>query len=152
MATDEKTKAATDLFEQATRSFEQALKTGIRLQEESTRVWSGLVAQASTPQEWPKRLKALSEELVPQTQRAMRECVKLVEQHCTVSVDLLKKAISAAQAGSVPEAQSKFLGLWEGSLNAVRDSALAVIQANSRAAESWMDYSRKVWETGTAKP
>jgi hypothetical protein len=143
MTTDEKARNAADLFEQAVKNYEQALKTGLKLQEESARMWTGLLSQNTAPQEWQRRMKAVADELVPQTQKGLDEGVKLVEQTSRTSIDLLKKAVAAAQASSVQEGQAKFLGLWEASLNALRDSALAASQAGGRALDLWMEVVRK---------
>lgn len=48
------------------------------------------------------------------------------------------------------DAQAKFLGLWEASLNAMRDTAVSVTQANNKAIESWVSYARKNSEPATA--
>lgn len=151
MATEEKTKAVTDLFEQAMKSYEQALKTGLKLQEESTRMWTGLFSQAGTPPDWQKKSKALSEDAVAQTQKNLEECLKLIEQNSRASVELLKKAVAASQATSVQDGQTKLIGLWESSLNTLRDSALSVSQANARAVEAWMGLARKGWDTLSAR-
>jgi hypothetical protein len=152
MTTEDKTKPATDLFEQAIKNYEQALKTGLKLQEDSLRMWTGLVNQPTAPQDLQKRVKALTDEIIPQTQKAIEDNLKLVEQNSRSSIELLKKAATVAQATTVQDAQSKFLGFCEASLNAVRDTTVAVTQANAKAVESWVGYVRKSAEpVATAK-
>jgi rubrerythrin len=143
MTTEKATKPVTDLFEQAMKNYEQALKTGLKLQEEATKWWTTAATQSTTPQDWQKKVKAMTDDIIPETQKRMDECLKLIEQNSKTSVDLLKKAVAAAQATSVQDAQNKFLAFWEGSLNALRDTAQAVTQTNTKAIESWMEYARK---------
>jgi len=143
MTTEEKTKSGTDLFDQAMKSYEQAMKTGAKLQEESARFFSNLVGQTSSPQDWQKRAKTMMHDFIPQTQKVVDEGLKLIEQTSRTSVELLKKAVAAGQPTSAPDAQAKFLGLWEASLNAMRDTAVSVTQANNKAVESWVAYARK---------
>jgi len=150
MTTEEKTKPVTDLFDQAMKSYEQALKTGVKMQEESAKCFSNLVNQTTSPQDWQKRMKAMTDEFIPQTQKTVDEGLKLVEQAGRASVELLKKAVAAGQPTSVQDAQAKFLGLWEASLNAMRDTAVSVTQANNKAIESWVSYARKNSEPATA--
>jgi predicted phage tail protein len=143
MTTEQKAKPVTDLFEQAMKSYEQALKTGIRMQEESANVFSNLISQATSPQDWQKQVKAVADDFVPQTQKAVDEGLKLIEQTSKASVDLLKKAVAAGQPTSATDAQAKMLGLWESSLNAMRDTAVSVTQANNKAIESWLAFASK---------
>ncbi len=145
--TDDKSKAATDLFEQAMKNYEQALKSGLKLQEESARMWTAFAGQAGNPQDVQKRVKAWSDDVIPQTQKALDEYLKLIEQNSKASVDLLKKALVACQASTLQETQNRFLGVWEGSLNALRDTAVSVAQTNARVTEAWTTSARKAWET-----
>jgi len=151
MTTEEKTKPVTDLFEQAMKSYEQALKTGVKMQEESAKVFSNLVNQSSSPQDWQKKMKSVADDFVPQTQKSVEEGLKLIEQTSKASVDLLKKAVAAGQPTSATDAQAKMLGLWEASLNAMRDTAVSVTQANNKAIESWVAYARKGVDPCTTK-
>jgi translation initiation factor 2 alpha subunit (eIF-2alpha) len=150
MTTEEKTKPVTDLYDQAMKSYEQALKTAMKMQEESAKYFSNLVNQSTSPQDWQKRIKTVADEFIPQTQKTVDEGVKLIEQTSRTSIELLKKAVATGQPTSMQDAQAKFLGLWEASLNAMRDTAVSVTQANNKAIESWVSYARKNGEPATA--
>jgi hypothetical protein len=106
--------------------------------------------QTTAPQDLQKRAKALAEEIIPQTQKAIEDSLKLVEQNSRTSIELLKKAAATAQATTAQEAQSKFLGLCEASLNAIRDTTVALTQANAKAVETWVGYVRKSTEPAVA--
>jgi hypothetical protein len=143
MSTKTEKNPANELFEQAMKNYEQALKTGLKLQEETAAVWTKLFNQGGVAEDWQKQAKALSDELVPKTQKALNDNLKLIEQSGKTSVELLKKAVTATQATSIQEAQSNFLGLWESSIQAMRETAEAVSQANNRALDSWVQFARK---------
>jgi hypothetical protein len=151
MPSEEKTKQAADLYDQAMKSFEQALKAALKLQEESARLWSRLASQAASPLDWQKRARTAAEELIPQTQKSLEEFIKVIEQNSALSIELMKKALAMPQSASLLEAQEKWLGFWEASLNAVRDGALSVMQANARGVESWIASARKSWDTAAGK-
>lgn len=151
MTTEQKTKPVTDLFDQALKSYEQALKTGVKMQEESAKAFSELVTQATSPQDWQKQMKTVTDDFIPQTQKTVDEGLKLIEQTSKSSIELLKKAVAVGQPVSAPDAQAKLLGLWEASLNTMRDTAAAITQANQKALESWMAYVRKTAEPAGAK-
>ena len=151
MTTEDKTKPVTEMYEQAMKNYEQALKTGLKMQEESAKIWTGFLNQGTSPQDWQKKTKAIADDIIPQTQKAVDDGLKVIEQNSRTSVELLKKAVAAGQATSVQDAQTKLLSFWETSLNAMRDSAVAVTQANNKALENWVAYVRKSGEaTATA--
>jgi len=151
MTTEQKTKPVTDLFDQALKSYEQTLKTGMKMQEESAKVFSDLVTQATSPQDWQKQMKSITNDFIPQTQKTVDEGLKLVEQTSKTGIELLKKALAVGQPANAPDAQAKMLGLWEASLNAMRDTAVAITQTHNKAIESWVAYARKTAEPVGAK-
>jgi len=146
MTTEEKSKPVNDLFEQATRGYEQALKTGLKLQEESAKLFLSVFNQVTAPADLQKRFKTISDEIIPQTQKAVDEGLKLIEQNSRTGVDLLKKAVATSQATTVQDAQEKSLALYEACLSAMRDTASAVTQATGKAADVWLGYVRKSTE------
>jgi hypothetical protein len=148
----EKTKTpVTEAFEQATKNYEQALKAGLKLQEDSGKWWANLLNQATTPQDWQERVKAMAGDLVPETQKRTEECLKLIEQTSKTNVELFKKAVEAAQSTSIAESQARFIGFCEASLNALKDTAETVAQANTRAIDAWVALARKYTEVPEAK-
>lgn len=151
MTTEQKAKPVSDLFEQAFKSYEQALKTGMKMQEESAKVFSDLVTQATSPQDWQKQMKSACDDFIPQTQKTVDEGLKLIEQTSKSGIELLKKAVAVGQPASMPDAQAKMLGLWEAALNSMRDTAVAVTQAHNKAVESWVSYARKTAQPVAAK-
>ena len=151
MTTEQKTKPVTDLFEQAFKSYEQALKTGMKMQEESAKVFSDLVTQATSPQDWQKQMKSATDDFIPQTQKSVDEGLKLIEQTSKSGIELLKKAVAVGQPATAADAQAKILGLWEASLNAMRETAVAITQAHNKAIESWVACARKAAEPVAAK-
>ena len=151
MTTEQKTKPVTDLFDQALKSYEQAMQTGVKMQEESAKVFSDLVTQATSPQDWQKQMKCVADDFIPQTQKTVDEGLKLIEHSSKSSIELLRKAVAISQSGSAPDAQAKWLGLWEASLSAMRDTAAAVTQANNKAIESWIACARKSAEPAHSK-
>ena len=155
MATEDKSKASmTGLFDQAVKSYEQVVKTGQRLQEEWSRMWTGLATQSAGSagaQDWQKKSKVLADDVVMQTQKNLEECLKLIDVNGRTSLELLKQAVAAGQAASVPEGQKKLVSLWENSLNAMRETAVAASQAQARAVEAWLGSVRKGWDTLAAK-
>jgi hypothetical protein len=150
MTAEEKTKPVTDLFDQAAKNCEQVMNGTLKLQEETTRWWTNVCHQAAAPQELQKKFKAAADEIIPQAQKNLDDCLKVVEQNSKTSIDLFKKAVAATQATSLEDAQTKALRFWEASLNAARDLTQSITEANSKAIESWVEFVRKNTEPAPA--
>ena len=102
---EEKSKPVVELVEQAMKNYEQALKTGLRVQEESAKWCIGVLSQCASAQDWQKRVKGIAEDVLPQTQKSVEESLKLVEKNSRTALELLKKAAAAAQSATPQEAQ-----------------------------------------------
>jgi hypothetical protein len=151
-AMTEKTESpVSELFEQAMKSYEQALKTGVKLQEEAGKCFANLFNQTPVPQEWQKRVNAAIEETFPVARKNLEENLKFVEQNSRVSLDLFKQAVEATQSVSFADAQAKLQKLWQSLLNALQNNVQAMAQANSKFMESCTAFARKGWEPAAAK-
>jgi len=142
----ERTKPVSQLFEQAMTSYEQAFKTGLRLQEESGRWWTSLLEQTGPTRDWQRTVRTMAAEMLPEAQKRMEDGLRLVEQNSRASLELLKlfkKAVEVPRTNPLAESQTQLLSFWEASLNSMRDSAQAVAQANTQAMESWLELFRK---------
>jgi len=140
--TDKTKQAAMGLFDEAMRSYEQNIKTGLRLQEEAGKWWTNIFNQATSPQDWSRRVSRMAEDWIPATQKSMTESMKLIEENNRAGVDLLKKAVDAAQTTSLTESQAKWIDFWEASLRSMRSNAQVLTQMNGRAMDSWIDFMR----------
>src|SRR5512133_675785 len=89
-------KPVSELYEQAMGNYEQALRTGLRFQEESGKWLTTMLDQASCPQDWQRWVRAMSDRFIPETQKHMEDNLKMVEQNSRIGVDLMKKAFEAA--------------------------------------------------------
>lgn len=149
---NDKTKApASEIFEQALKNYEQALKTGLKLQEESGKMVTDLLNQATSMEDWQKKVTAMTKDAIPTAQKRMNECVGLIEQNSKTSLDLLKKAVDATLVPPGPEAQNRWMDLWESSLSNLRDNAKAITEINTKVVDTWLEFVRKNAETATPK-
>jgi len=148
----DKTKApASEIFEQAVKNYEQALKTGLKLQEESGKMVTDLLNQATSVEDWQKKVTAMTKEVIPTAQKRMNECVGLIEQNSKTSLDLLKKAVDASLVPPGPDAQTRWVELWESSLGTLRDNAKALTDINTKVVDTWIEFVRKNTEAAAPK-
>jgi hypothetical protein len=140
----------TELLEQAVQNYEQALKTGVRLQEECGKCLTNFFKQPTGPQDWPKAAVSAMDEVFPVAQKNIEETLGLIEQNSCASLDLLKKGAETFQASSIAEGQARVQDLWQTSLDLLQKNTQAMMQSSARLAESWTQFARK--NTAAAAP
>jgi hypothetical protein len=132
----------TSLFDQAVQTFGDAMKAGVKIQEEIGRWWSDVIDQGGPVTEWQKRSRAMVCDAIPAAQRNAEEFMKVLEQNYRRSLDLLKKAVDT-EPGSTTDVQAKTQELWDASVEVVRDNAQAMAQVNVKMMEAWAELLKK---------
>ena len=59
----------TGLLDQATQTFSETFKAGVKMQEDIARWWSETLDQAGPVQEWQKRSRSIISEAIPAAQK-----------------------------------------------------------------------------------
>ena len=140
----DKTKApASEMFDQALKNYEQALRTGLKLQEEAGKCFTKLLNQAASPQDLQKQVTSTANDCIPATQKAMEGYLELLEQNSRASVDLLKKGLEAAQSTTFADTQSKVVEFCEASLKSLKSNAQAIVDINTKAIDAWVNIVKK---------
>jgi hypothetical protein len=132
--------AVSSMFEDALQTYNDAVKAGVKVQEEVGKWWSDAIDHAGPAEEWQKKSKAVLSEAIPAAQKNAEEWLKLVEQNYKRSLALLKKAWETDTDASTMRAKTQ--ELWESSLELVRDNAQAIAQANMKMMEVWSGVLR----------
>jgi hypothetical protein len=138
------------VLDTAVTAFGDAMKAGVKAQEEMSRSWSDAIFVGNPAGDWQKRSRQWFDESVPAAQKHTLEVLKLVEQNYRRSVDLLKKAVDTDHNGAVEGMREKLRALWEESVTVVKENTEAMAQANVKLMEAWTDLLRKHFEQGEA--
>ena len=150
--TDKAKPPVSEVFDQAMKNYEQALRTGLKFQEETGKWWVNLFNQSGSQQD---AYKQFTSDVIPAAQKRFGECVELLEQNSRTGFDLLKKGVETTQTTSIGETQSKWVDFCEQSLKSLRTNAQAVADINAKAIDSWIEFVKKasaeVVEPKTAK-
>jgi hypothetical protein len=140
------TRPVSEMADAARKNYEQALRTGLKLQEEAGKWWSSMLQQTTLAQDWQKRVNnatGMAANFMPLAQRRLEEVMNLMEQNSHTSTELIKKAVDAAQTPALAESQAKWMDFWTCSLGVARSNAEAVSQISSKAIDSWIEFVRK---------
>ena len=153
-STSQKTKPLSEAADKAMKNYEQAVRTGLKLQEEAAHLWTNLLNQSASPQDWQKRFSGattVANGFLPAAQKRLEEVLSLVEENTKASTELFKKAADVCHTTSLPECQAKWLDLCTASVDLARTNFEALAQINSRAVDSWIDYVRKSADVAEVK-
>lgn len=135
--------SAQDLLKDAIKLYEEALKNGIQLQEESLQLWKDLLAQVGTPDELKEKIDKMTGGVFPETRKKMEEILKVFQDNTSQSMELFNQAMGVYQAGSWEEGQARVQGLMESSLAAMRTNVHSILDTNTKMMASWTDLIEK---------
>lgn len=141
----------TGMAEQAAKNCEHALRTGLRMQQEAGQWWSSMLDQNQSADDWQKRFNqftSLANSLRPAAQKRMEEVLDLVEKNNRAGTELFKKATDATHTPISADSPGKWVDLWTSSLETVRSNAEAVMQINTRAMDSWIEFVQRHADIG----
>src|SRR6202046_5837029 len=65
-----------EVYHEAMRSYEKALKSGIQVQEESVHLWKDLLTKFGSPEEFQAKLESMTADAFPQARKRMEEFVE----------------------------------------------------------------------------
>jgi len=139
------------VLDSALGAFGDALKAGVKAQEEMVKWWSGAAESANPLTDWQKRSRRIFDEGVPAAQKQLEDWMKVVEQNYRRSIELLKKAVESDNNGMLDGFRDRLRTLWEESVGVVRENAEAMAQANVRLMEAWNELVRKNFEQSEAR-
>jgi polyhydroxyalkanoate synthesis regulator protein len=136
--------ASQDVLKDAIKFYEEALKSGIQLQEESLDMWRNFLKQLGTPEELREKLETMSGGLFPENKEKLEAILKTFQENSKQGMELFNKALSVYQSTSVVEGQARFQDLMESSLTTMRTNVHTVLDTNSKIMDSWNEMVEKV--------
>jgi hypothetical protein len=128
----------TTFFQEALRSYEEALKAGLQLQEESVNLWKDLLSKLGSPQEFQAKLESMTAAF-PKARERMEEFLETFNRSSNQTIDLFEKMLSIYQATSVPDAQRRVQDLIESSLTTLRVNLHSTLNTNAKIIADWKE-------------
>jgi len=130
-----------ELFHEAMRSYEKALKSGIQLQEESVNLWKDLLTKLGSAEELQAKLESMTVDAFPKARKRMEEFVETFNRTSNQTIDLFEKTLGVYQATSVTDAQRRVQDLIESSLTTVRIHVHCALNTNAKVIASWNELA-----------
>ena len=141
-----RTRPISDMADSAMRNYEQAIRTGLKLQEEAGRCITAMLNQTASAPDWQKQMAnvtGMANSLMPLAQRRMEEVMNLMEKNSRTSAELMKIAVDAAQTPVIANSQAKWMEFWASSIGAVRSNAEAMTEMSAKAMDAWINFVQK---------
>jgi len=138
--------ALSDITEETLKSYEQLLRTGLKLQQEVAEWWSKSLQQAAPASDWSKCLAdytSSASTIFPVAQKQLEEVLHLLEQNNRDCIELIKQATEAAQTSRLAESQAKWIEFWKSSAALARSNAEALTAANAKMVDACIDLVQK---------
>jgi hypothetical protein len=135
-----------DIAENAMKNYEQAVRTGLKMQEEANKWWTSALNQGSMAQDWQKRMMAMTQTMnnvLPMAQKRMEDVMEFMEDNGRRNADLVRKAADAVQTPTLADSQAKWMEFWTASLTAARCNAESATQIGTKAIDSWIAFVRR---------
>ncbi|HYY31808.1 MAG TPA: hypothetical protein VE860_27935 [Chthoniobacterales bacterium] len=139
-ATATKSETIDELFHEAMRSYEKALKSGIQLQEESVNLWKDVLTKLASPEDLPAKLESMTADAFPKARKRMEEFVETFNRTSNQTIDLFEKTMGVYQATSVTDAQRRVQDLIESSLTTLRVNVHSAMNTNGKIIASWKEF------------
>lgn len=131
-----------DLFQQAMGSFETALRTGMKLQEDSMHRCVEILRDVGSPLEWERTVPAKVSKAIAAMQQNLDQSIRFMNHNAQQTVDLMETALSIHRSnGNGSEEDGDF---WAYALNSMQTNAEIIRQANARVMESWSELTKEV--------
>jgi hypothetical protein len=128
-----------ELFHEAMRSYEKALKSGIQVQEESVNLWKDLLTKLGSAEEFQAKLQSMTADAFPKARKRMEEFVKTFNRTSNQTIDLFEKTLGVYEATSVPDVQRRVHDLIESSLSTLRVNVHSALNTNAKIIADWKE-------------
>ena len=141
--TQEAAAAGTEIFSQAMKSYEQALRTGVKLQEDTAKWLTSFCQQPPWTQELKKQMGSVVSQAIPAIQRNMEESLRLIDMVNKTTLNLLKKSTNGSSTAAAADVQPEMQRLWQSSLSVMQSNMKSLTDSQTKAVESWTEFMRK---------
>lgn len=118
-------------------SYEKALKSGIKLQEDTINRWKDVLQQIESPEDLKEKLEELSSELIPAARKQLEEVAVSLSRTSDQVLSLSEKTVSVYKSPTLPEAQQRLRDLTESYFAVARENLKIAFDTNARVIGCW---------------
>lgn len=132
--------AAAGMFKQATETFQAAMQTGTKFQQEAVNAWMKPMMGNTLIDDIRTRGQKVAEASIKLMQQNLDDSQKLLDTQCRQSMDLLRKAFDASATTEKADLFETTRTLWQNTLESMRTSVEQIARTNASAVENWSKF------------
>ncbi len=136
-----------DILRETMDNYEKALKSGIKLQEDTINHWKDALQKFGSPEELQAKLEEITAELFPAARKQMAEVIETLSRTSDQALSLCEKTAAVYKAPTLPEAQRRLQDVTESYFAAARDNLKVAFDFNSRVIGYWSDLTGRLVTT-----
>jgi polyhydroxyalkanoate synthesis regulator phasin len=126
-----------ELYHSALEQYESALKTGLKIQEESIKLWGTWAKHPPLMPDWTQKAQTAVLDTLSSMPQRFEESMRLLNEQSQRAMEMLHKGFDVSRSTNVAEAQEKVHELWEMSLGVLRNNMHSLLKAQSQAMQKW---------------
>lgn len=132
----ETTETVTNIFKQATETFQNAMQTGARFQQEAFKNFVQPLTSTDNFEDFRTRTKKMSDATIKFAQKNFDESQRLLDTQYRTGMDLLKKTFETTKPAENHELFEATRTLWEDSFQAMKSTIEQFNKTNSQVVEN----------------
>lgn len=143
------------MSEQALKNWQKVIRSGLRLQEQSSQWWTKTVDSASLAQDIQKRFTRFStvaSELMPEVNKQVEDALDLMGKNSQIGNELFKKCLDAFQMPVMTENHTQWMKYWGTCLEAIQSNNEAMLKMSNRAMNTWVQVAQKNGDAADEQP
>jgi hypothetical protein len=130
-----------ELYRNALEQFESALKTGVKIQEESIKLMTTWAKEPPLMPNWTQKAQSNFMEMISAMPERYEEALRMMNEQSKTAMELLHKGFEASRSTNVPEAQENVRELWEMTLGVLRTNIHSLLKTQSQVVQKWEEMA-----------
>lgn len=130
----------TNMFKQASDTFQNAMQTGTKFQQEAFKAAFQPFFGEVTFDDIGNRSRRVTEATLKLVQKNFDESQRMLDSQCRQSMDMLKKAFDAAKPADKADLFETTRKLWQESLDTMRTSIEQMAKTNAQVVENFSQF------------
>ena len=126
-----------ELYRNALEQFESALKTGIKIQEESIKMWTNWAKEPPIMPDWTQKAQTAVLDTLSSMPEHLEESMQVLNEQSKNAMEMLHKAFDVSRSGNVSEAQEKTPRTVGNEPGRVANNIHSLLKVQSQAMQKW---------------
>jgi hypothetical protein len=130
-----------EMYQNALEQFESALKTGVKIQEESIKMWGTWAKHPPMMPDWTQKAQTAVLDTLSNMPQQFEDSMRVFNEQSSAAMDMLHRGFEVSRSTNIGDAQEKVRELWETSLGVMRNNIHSLLKVQSQAMQKWEEMA-----------